>query len=176
MHDAAGREDIVTLRGGLRVRIRPVQPADRPTLARGLAAMSTRSRYHRFFTDKPSFTRSELDYLTDLDGQRHFALGALRDGPPHDGLGVARFVRLTEEPTTAESALAIVDAVQRHGLGLALMERLLRAAAERGITRLRNEFLAENVAFGALMQRLCPGITFETHGSVLVAHLPVPPS
>lgn len=175
MDDAASSDEVVTLRDGTRVRIRPVCAEDKSILARGLAAMSPRSRYQRFFSDKPSLTGAELDYLTALDGDRHFALGAMRDAPPYDGLGIARFIRLPDDPTTAESAIAIVDAVQGRGLGLALMERLLRAAAERGISRLRNEFLAENIAFAGLMRRLAPGITFEADGPVRVAHLPVPP-
>lgn len=164
----------VTLDSGVDVNLRALCPGDRVQLASGLRALSPSSRYHRFFTEKPQFTARELDYLTQLDGINHYAIAAGNPEPPFEGWAVARFVRLPDEPDTAESAITVIDAAQGRGLGRLLMSRLIQAATERGIKRLRNEFLSENVAFRRLMERLWPGVRFEHHGTLMVGYLPCP--
>jgi GNAT superfamily N-acetyltransferase len=170
------REDAV-LRDGRRVRVRTVRPADKARLAAGLRKLSPASQVARFFTTKVAFTPAELEYLTELDGVDHFALGALElhfGGREGEGVGLARFVRRDDDPEVAEAAVAVVDGWQGHGLGRLLLERLVVAARERGVRRFRVEFLAENRTVRTLLDEACPGLPMRADGPALVAEVPLP--
>lgn len=61
-------------------------------------------------------TEAELDYLTNIDYQDHFAWTAFAlDDPGQPGIGVARFIRLVERPEAAEAAVTVIDAYQGRG-------------------------------------------------------------
>ena len=147
--DADYRET-ATLRDGSTVELRPVRPDDKPIFLDGFARLSPESRYLRFFTGKEHLSAEELRYLTEVDGEKHFAIGAIR--PDGVGAGVARFIRLDDEPEVAELAVTVVDEMQRKGLGRILLERLVEAARERGVTHFRAEVLASNTAMLALLE------------------------
>ena len=70
------------------------------------------------------------------------------------GLGVARFVRLHDEPTVAEAAVTVVDDVQRKGLGRLLATTLAEAARERGVHTFRADVLADNEPMRAIMAEI----------------------
>src|SRR6185369_4459759 len=102
---------------------------------------------------------ADLDYLTHLDGERHFALGAITapdEGGGLRGLGVARFVRVAARPEAAEPAITVVDEAQGKGLGRLLLARLTAAAVERGVTTFCFEVLASNEPMRALIENLSP--------------------
>ncbi|MEX1368351.1 MAG: GNAT family N-acetyltransferase [Nannocystaceae bacterium] len=165
------------LRDGTRVRLRPIRPADKQRLADGLHRLSPQSRYLRFFTNKERLTETELRYLTEVDGEDHFALGVSRideHGQEGDGLGIGRFVRLADEPRVAEPALAVLDDAQGKGLGRLLMLRLIAAAAERGIVTFRCDFLAINSSMQDLLRDVAPEVEFEADGPVVTAEFPLP--
>jgi GNAT superfamily N-acetyltransferase len=84
---------------------------------------------------------------------------------PH--IGVARFVRLPEDPEIAEFAIVIGDPYQGDGLGSALMSRLAQAATGHGVKRLRGTMLAENIGAHKLTRRLAGELAHERRfGSV----------
>lgn len=167
----------LALRDGTRVRLRTIRPTDKERLVTGLARLSPQSRYLRFFTDKDRLTESELRYLTELDGERHFAIGASRvddEGREAEGLGIGRFVTLTDEPTVAEPALAVVDDAQGLGLGRLLLMRLVAAAAERGVKTFRCDFLAINRGMQHLLEDVSPDVSFRSDGPVVTAEFRLP--
>ena len=156
----------VELRDGTRVRLRTIRSRDRLLLAEGFKHLSSESRYMRFFGVKKELTAKDLDYLTDIDGVNHFAVGAVRvdEVGREEGLGVARFVRFDAEPDRAEPAIAVVDEMQGLGIGTALAHCLVEAAEERGIRRFRVEFLAGNERLRVLIESAMddiPGATME---------------
>ncbi|HTL33911.1 MAG TPA: GNAT family N-acetyltransferase [Kofleriaceae bacterium] len=160
-----------TLRDGTQVILRLVEPADKELLLRGFENWSAESRYARFFVPKLRLTDDELTYLCDVDQENHFAFGAIRegDGEPR-GLGIARFIRLADvegQPVTAEAAIAVCDEMQGKGLGRILFERLVPAAAERGIERFRFEVLGQNTSMKQLIDTLAPVHTTEVGGGVM---------
>jgi GNAT superfamily N-acetyltransferase len=133
------------------VRIRPLEPPDAALLDAVLEGMSAGSRYTRFHGPKPRLSSRERAYLADTDGHDHLALVALdRAGAP---LGIARGVRLRDEPAVAEIAAEVVDAWQRRGLGTVLLRRLARSAAGVGIARLRATVLAQTGLSRSLRRR-----------------------
>src|SRR5438094_503291 len=132
--DGSYREQ-VALSDGREVELRLTRAGDKEILLRGFHRQSPESRFRRFFTEKATLSASELKYLTEVDGEDHFALGAvetLADGTV-EGRGIARFIRLRDRPTVAEAAIAVDDAVRGLGLGRALFRRLCAAARERGV-------------------------------------------
>jgi GNAT superfamily N-acetyltransferase len=172
-------EERATLRDGTRVLIRPVRHSDKPLLLQGFEQLSERSRYLRFLAPKPTLTEEELRYLTEVDGEDHFAIGALRldeHDQPGDGLGIARMIRYPDEPHVAEAAIAVADAVQGCGLGTLLFMRLVAAGCERGITRFRCEVLASNSAMKDLISTINPEYSLEVRAGVMSIEFDLPPT
>lgn len=159
------------LRSGHRVRVRPLAPADAPALARMWEELSDRSRYRRFFTLHSRLPDRMLAHLTDIDHHDHEALAAI--APGGDVVGVARFVRFTEDPETADLAVTVADAWQRRGVGTLLLDRLTERAAEVGVSHFSAEILAENgPMLGLARQAGGESAGFGGDGTV-VARLPV---
>ena len=143
----------VVLRDGSAVLIQPVQSADAPLLADGFARLSDASRQMRFLTKKKELSPAELRYFTDVDHHDHEALGALDDAGGR-GVGIARYVRDTEDPQAAEVAVTIVDDWQGRGLGTELLAQLSDRARQEGIRRFTALVAADNAAVAALLQNM----------------------
>ena len=137
---------------GTRVLIRPIEPGDKHRLESGLRRLSEETIRRRFMAAKPRFTASELRYLTEVDGHRHFALVAVLADDPETLVAVARYVALPDAPDTAELAVVVGDPFQRQGLGRRMTELLADAAVERGIRRFAATMLADNRAAQRLMR------------------------
>jgi GNAT superfamily N-acetyltransferase len=146
------------LRDGTAVEVRALTPADAGLLRAGFRELSRRSRVWRFLHDKQGLSDRELRYLTEFDGEHHFALGvSVREpGGAERGVGVARFVRLAQAPETAEVAITVVDTFQRRGVGRLLAERLARAARERGVLDFACWVMPGNVPMQQLLESLGP--------------------
>lgn len=169
--------ETVHLKDGQRVQLRLMRPSDKQLLLAGFERLSPGSRYARFMSPKSRLTERELRYLTEVDGIDHFAMGALRRRfvSKDEGVGSARFVRLPEQPDTAEAAVTVLDDFQGLGLGSILLQRLIEAAWEREVRWFRNELLAENAASRKMIEGLSPEVRFSHAGDgAIVATLPVP--
>lgn len=131
--------------GDLHLCIRPVTPADRETIRDGLRAISPETTYRRFFVSAFSPSERALQYLTEVDGVDHVAIGVLdcTESPPR-GTGIARYVRLPDDPTRAEAAIVVIDAYQGQGIGSLLLAALSMRAAECGLEYFRSYVLADN--------------------------------
>jgi RimJ/RimL family protein N-acetyltransferase len=123
---------------------RHVTPDDKGRLADGLARLSPESRRRRFLMPKPRFSSSELRYLTEIDGFDHVAIVAVSMRDPDVFYAVARFVRLRDDPDTAEAAIVVADALQGEGLGRELGRRLAAEARRRGVRRFTATLLGDN--------------------------------
>jgi GNAT superfamily N-acetyltransferase len=161
------------LSDGKEVLIRQIRPEDKAGLRQGFERLSPESRYRRFFSLSPTLTDGQLRYLTELDHHTHEALLAI-DPDSRYGLGVARFVRATENPATAEVAVAVADDWQGRGLGTALLQELAVRARAEGIARFSASVLAENDAALQFMLKLGqPRVTGRNQGIVeLLMELP----
>jgi GNAT superfamily N-acetyltransferase len=156
---------VTTLRDGTRVAIRPITLDDKGLLERGFEALSEQSRYRRFLAPVPRLTSAQLKYLTEVDHDSHEALVAGDAETQEIPYGVARYVRLKDDPSTAEAAVTVVDQAQGRGLGTLLLVLLARAAIPRGIRRFRAYVLEENTpmrdllaSFGAEVHHDSPGL------------------
>lgn len=145
---------VIRLRSGAKVLVRPIRADDKALLEAGLERLSPESVRSRFLAAKPSFSARELRYLTEIDGRDHIALVAMLEDDPGRLLAVARSVRLTDAPDTAEMAIVVLDEWQGQGLGSALAEALADVAREAGIRRLAAVMLGTNGAARRLVLRI----------------------
>jgi len=152
------------LRNGNMLEIRPIRSDDKELLAAGFRLLSDETRQARFLTAKPSLSKSELRYLTEVDGQDHVALVAVEADRPTHIAGVGRFVRDRERPDTAEFAIVVGDAYQRQGLGRALGEALAAEAKARGIHRFTAITLSDNVGVQKLIGAIAEHLEYAHNG------------
>ncbi|HEU4734830.1 MAG TPA: GNAT family N-acetyltransferase [Kofleriaceae bacterium] len=169
-----------TLSDGTKVQLRLIRPQDKELLRAGFDRLSPESRYARFLAPKASLSDEELRYLCEVDHENHLAIGAVRehrDGDPGEGpvgLGIARFIRLTDPPNTAEAAIAVADEAQHRGLGKLLLLRLVAAATERGVERFRCEVLGSNASMAGLLAQVAPDRTVEIGSGVMSIEIALP--
>jgi GNAT superfamily N-acetyltransferase len=173
-----GYRETMHLADGTAVRLRLLRPDDRQRLQQGFEHLSSASRHNRFMGAKSSISDAELSYFTELDQFDHFALGAVELSPAGDegnGIGVARFIRLTSDPECAEVAITVIDPMQGNGIGRRLLERLVLAAVERGVRRFRFECLPSNREIQKLIHRVCDVLDTarDADGMVVEVGLPV---
>jgi GNAT superfamily N-acetyltransferase len=148
------------LKNGTEITIRDIRADDKDLLAAGYARLSERSRLRRFLGPKPRLTASDLRYLTEVDGLNHYAIVAMRG---RDIVGVARWVRLVDDPEEAEAAIVVGDSLQGNGLGKILARRLADAARERGVRRMRASIMSDNPPALALMRVIASRLTDGGH-------------
>ena len=146
---------LVHLRDGTPILIRPIRPDDKRFLSAGLHSMSELSVQRRFLSPKSKFSQSELRYLTEVDGHDHVALVAESPTQPSRHLiGVARFVRLPDDPNTAEAAIVVADDWHGRGVGSKLAGALAARARGRGIRRFTARMASDNAPALRLMEKL----------------------
>jgi RimJ/RimL family protein N-acetyltransferase len=168
----ASEPQVVTLRSGNVVLVRPVQPGDGPALLRAYANLGEQSRYRRFFTVMPELPEATLKAAVEVDHADHEALVAMPLQSEKEIVGECRFVRLADQPDTADLGVTVVDAWQGRGLGSVLLARLSERALEVGIEYFTAEVLAENRAMLALLPALGP-VESEQAGPVVTARVEI---
>ena len=141
------------LRDGSQVLIRPVRPDDKPLFVAGFEQLSEESRYLRFMGHKKALSVRDLEFFTELDhaGPR----GDRRARPVHRrGARRRRYVRLADEPQSAEAAVVVIDEWQGRGWASRCSSGSSSRAREHGIERFRASLFTENRAMLALFRRI----------------------
>jgi GNAT superfamily N-acetyltransferase len=157
------------------VLLRPIRPDDKRRLEAGFQRLSPESRYRRFMAPVSSLGGEQLRHLTEIDYKTHFAWVAVRQGDPDDGLGVARFIRLKDEPEVAEAAVTVVDDWQGKGLGTLLLALLAGTAYALGVRRFRAYVLEENRPIRELLEQFGANAVYDSPG-VLRMDIPLDPA
>lgn len=127
--------EVVTLRDGTKVTIRPIRPDDAPRLQALHSRLSPESIFFRFLGHRKELPRVEAERLANVDYQTRMAFVATLE-PCEDEciIGVARYsVVQPSERDVAEAAIVVEDAYQGRGLGTILLERLVAYARGHGI-------------------------------------------
>lgn len=136
-----------------RVAIRDLGRNEGGVLDDLMTRLSPRSRYLRFHVAVGTLNAATRHALLDVDGRDHLALVAEIDGR---AVGVARFIRMPEDPTTADMAIAVADDHQRSGIGRQLLQALRDRASKVQIERLEADLLSWNVAALRLARAVFP--------------------
>lgn len=144
----------INWKGQFKFRMGPVRPTNREQLSRSLKDLSSESIRNRFLGSKKEFSASELEYLTNLDGWDHYALGIEERERPFRGVAIARLVRSPVDPAEAEVAITVIDEFQNIGLGTLLIQLIALAAYERQLTRLTFTSLPQNNGMLKLIQKI----------------------
>jgi acetyltransferase len=133
-------EEVLVLRDGTRIPVRPIRPEDVELERRFFDRLSERSRFQRFMQHLPQLPPSMLARFTQLDYDRELALVALHEG---EFIAVGRYAP-NLDGETAEFALVVADDWQGKGLGRLLLERLREVARRAGYKALYGNILGAN--------------------------------
>ena len=155
--------------------LRPLDPlTDGPRLRAMCHRVSLQSRYQRFFSGLRFLSDALLGRLLDVDHDRREALVALEGD---EIVAVARYATASpsagEAPSAADLSVLVVDDLQRRGLATALIDRLARLAAERGIEEFTASVLLENQQARGLVRRTWPHARGHYEGGYYTYRLPV---
>jgi GNAT superfamily N-acetyltransferase len=145
--------DVLVLRDGTRLLVRPIRIQDGPALVALHARLSADTIYRRYFGARPHLAPAVVDRFTRVDEEWRFALVAMRDGG--ELVAVARYEG-TRGGDAAELAVVVDDALQHQGVGRALLERLIDVAVERGLDALVADVLSANSSMLGLLRVLGP--------------------
>lgn len=143
------------LADGTAVCLRTITPDDAPLLRAGIAALSTESRYLRFFSPAAVLPEPVIEQLVDVDGHDHIGWGAICtecEGEP--AIGAVHAVRDRHDGPVAEYSVAVADAFQGQGLGRMLTAALLIDCRAEGLEALDLHVLSENGAARHLVKSL----------------------
>ena len=156
-------EQVLALRGGDTCQVRPIRPDDAQMLQNLVRGLSAESRYFRFVSSFNELPATMLSRFTLIDYDREMALVAVvrerSTGP--DGavteieriVGVSRYV-ITPDQQGCEFSLVVAEDMKGRGLGSRLMEMIIEAARERGLTEIAGLVLRGNAAMLTLMRNM----------------------
>jgi len=145
--------------------VRKLWPLDFPAFRRHLKRLDPETRELRFgrpvndtFLDAHAGTAGELGTLIygAFDGREIHAAAELRPLPPGQG-------------PIAEAAFTVEKHIQHHGLGTRLMDRILTAAQNRGISELWMICLRENGSMRSLAGKF--GARLEVEEGKVTGHI-----
>ena len=153
--DSNFRQDL-EWRGSSQIRLGSVHPTNRDQISRSLKDLSNESIRNRFLGSKKEFSATELEYLSNLDGTDHYAIGIEEREKSFRGIAIARMVRSASDSAEAEIAITIIDDYQSIGLGTILMRMIVLAASERSIRQLSFTFLPQNEGIIKLINKIGP--------------------
>lgn len=153
---ACGDASITTrLEDGRSICIRTVAAHDEERLRTGIARMSPRSRYLRFFSGATTPPDWVIDRLLDVDGVLHLAWGAIdTSDPAQPAMGVVHAMRPDAGERVAEFSIGVVDDYHGLGLGRMLAATLLLDARDDELDALTAHVLYENTAAMRFIKRL----------------------
>src|SRR5206468_7149987 len=131
------------LADGTTVEIRPAGPGDFDAVKAMHGAMSPDNSYMRFFNMSRLSAEIEARRISGNPAPGSVALLAIANS---EVVGVASYVPLKEDPSTAEVAFAVADHMHHRGIATLLLEHLVSLARSRQITTFTAETLSENKA------------------------------
>jgi RimJ/RimL family protein N-acetyltransferase len=162
------------LRDGTSVVARPILPADKERLREGFHRLSPEARYQRFLATVSDLSAAQLRHLTEIDYHDHMAWVALDPArPDFPMVGVARYIRVENQPDVAEVAVTVADAWRGKGVGTLLLELLCEWAAAHGVKMFRAFTFETNDAMIRIFRDIGAHVVRHDEG-VLALDMPVP--
>jgi acetyltransferase len=154
------------MKDGTQILIRPIRPEDEPAMIAFHETLSERSVYLRYFHMEKLSERVAHDRLIQkcfIDYDREMALVAVRAGAggAEEILGIGRLSK-NVGTREAEVAVLVTDKVQRQGLGMEIVRRLIVVARDEKLESIEANTLPENIA----MRALSAGLGFKSEWGV----------
>jgi acetyltransferase len=147
------------------VAIRTVRRGDEILIQEVFDGMSPEARYHRFLQATPVLTAGMRRLLADVDGRRHQAWSAHVGERP---VGISRII--TDQTGDLELSVAVIDGMQRRGIGRQLVTTALDAAGRSGRRDVMVLIHPENRASVSLFRGMGAGFRYEF--GLLVGRVP----
>jgi GNAT superfamily N-acetyltransferase len=129
-----------------RLRIGRLAAGDTATIREVFEGLSARSRQLRFHAGRSTLSVRTQHRLADIRPGAHVAHVAKLSNRP---IGIARWIRLTDDPRSAELAVEVIDVAQQHGVGGALVSAAAQSARAAGVECLHAYISADNVRLRA---------------------------
>jgi len=148
----------VELRDGTRVTLRPICPEDEPAMVRfhrNLSEFSVHFRYFHHIALSERVSHQRLAQICFVDYNLNMVLVAETEAGEIAGVG--RLSRAVASEAEAEFALIVADAWQNHGIGAALLRKLIAIGPQVGMRRIFGSVLADNQP----MLDICAPLGFE---------------
>ncbi|MEP1075957.1 bifunctional acetate--CoA ligase family protein/GNAT family N-acetyltransferase [Leptolyngbya sp. PL-A3] len=146
------------------VVLRPIRPEDEPLMVRFHETLSEQSVYMRYFHMMKLSQRTTHERLTRIcyvDYDREMAFVAERQDPAtgeSEIMAAGRLSRL-HGTNSAEFSMMVSDRYQCHGLGTALLRRLVQVGVDEKLDTITADILSDNIP----MQRVCEKLGFSIH-------------
>jgi acetyl coenzyme A synthetase (ADP forming)-like protein len=165
----------VILRDGTTLRLHPPRGEEAGELLEFFSRLSTESLYFRFHGLPAVGPRLVAGFL-DPDGIERGALaGTLSEDGHARVVALASWARL-RDPTVAEVAFAVEDALQGKGVGTRLLEQLAASAGAAGIESFVAEVLPGNRAMLRVFEDAGFDVTRVTAGGTVEVRFPIVPT
>ena len=117
----------------------------------GLSRQSSYLRFHGTITD---LSKKDLEKFTNPDSRNAVALIVLCSGETsEEEIGVARYV-IDPDGVNGEFAIVVADAWQKRGIGMRLMNALIRHLQGSGVKRISGYVLKSNSAMRKFVKLL----------------------
>jgi GNAT superfamily N-acetyltransferase len=155
------------------VTTRPVRPEDRTLFCRLWERLSPETVHRRFHAPVRALPDESVRRLVTVDHDLREAVVAVVGG---EVVGVARYDRPLDDPSTAEIAVVVEDAWQGVGLGRQLITEVTDLAARRGVRRLTATVQPDNAPVLGLVRRLLPQSIVTPDTDVYLVSSPLSPA
>jgi acetyl coenzyme A synthetase (ADP forming)-like protein len=165
----------VILREGETLRLRAPDVADAARLTGFFESLSEQSRYLRFHGVRALSGGLVTPFLDPDWKERGSLVGVMQAVGEERIVALASWARL-RDPTSAEVAFAVADALQGKGIGTRLLEQLAGLAAEAGIERFVAEVLSENVAMLSVFAEAGFDVSRRLAGGTIEVAFPIAPT
>lgn len=164
------------LKDGTPVVFRPIRPEDEPLIVKFHESLSENTVYLRYLhqinlSQRVAHTRLVRYCFIDYD--REMALVAEIKNPKTGEREIIAIGRLTKlyDSKEAEFAIIVSDAYQGHGLGTALLSRLVEVGRKEGIKRIFAEMLPENTGMKTVSEKVGFHLRHNMEENVVIAEI-----
>ena len=147
------------------VALRRLRRGERRPVLEVFDGMSDGSRLSRFHAPKPRLREDDLEQLVDVGCCGREAVAAV-DAKSGRSIGIARFVRDSLDPSSAEVAFDVIDEWQGRGVGRRLARELRALAFRQGVERFRADVVVGNEPALALLRGLGPVVSARSEDGV----------
>ena len=142
------------------IYFRPARTTDEQMLHELFYSFSDTTVYQRYMAPKKRFSHMELSGMVNIDyTNRMTIIAMIKEKNTWRAVGLATY-DLDRERNTAEVAFIVHDKFQNKGIGMTMMEQLIRIGREKAIKAFTAETLSQNVRMLELFYRT--GLKVET--------------